>query len=160
MQQHSRERRRLLRVSRCPTLTTNHPCRVYRSFYARDLKKTIYSEICRLYISLWSIQARNDIVPTATFSPLANARTSLPPFVPFGSHIYAENIYFYYNHHPCSWVNRFLVTALVRIDPDALASLTLPGINKSAKFELFPSFSSVISRLSCRWDIYPCKFYE
>lgn len=49
----------------------SYPRRVYRSFYARDLKKTIYSEICRLYISLWSIQAGNDVVPSTTFSPHA-----------------------------------------------------------------------------------------
>lgn len=68
--QHSRKRRRLSGVSGRPPgrFATSHPRRVYRSFYARDLKKTIYSEICRLYISLWSVRVGNDVVPSAAFS--------------------------------------------------------------------------------------------
>lgn len=119
----------------------SYPRWVYRSFYARDLKKTIYSEICRLYISLWSIQAGNDVVPATTFSPLATpvlycSRSSRsvrihwkylfllrPPFAFLSQQISCHR----------TGANRFW---RVR-GSDALSE-----INKSGKFELLPSFFS------------------
>lgn len=66
---------------------TSHPRRVYRSFYARDLKKTIYSEICRLYISLWSVRVGNNVVPSAAFSlPSRPPYFTACPLVPLRSH--------------------------------------------------------------------------
>lgn len=83
----------------------------------------------------------------------------LPPLVPHRSSAYAGNIYFYYNHLPLSWVNRFLVT-VARIDPDVLTALMLPEINKSREFELSLPRLFVIPCGHRRWSIYSCKFYE
>lgn len=102
-------------------------------------KNDLFGNMSALYIVMEHTSEKRHRAHRHLFSPRERAYFTTP-HSSRSVRIYAENIYFYYNHFPCSWVNRFLVTTPVRIDPDALASLTLTEINKSAKFELFPSF--------------------
>lgn len=143
VQQH-RKWHRLQREYRYDSLGMSYP-RVYWSFYGKDLKKTIYSEICRLYVSLEHTSEKRRHAFHHLFSPCDFLRTLLSLLVPLAVHIHWEYLFLLQSIQLSrSWVNRFLVT-LARIDSDTFWNFQ-KLINE--KFQLFPLFSSDSARFS------------
>lgn len=119
---------------------------------ARFEKNDLFGNMSALYIVMEHTSGKRHRALSATFfflplhDPLCTSasprsRSYSLPFSLGAALAYAGNIYFYYNHLPRVSPESTDFLSSVRIDPDTLAaSRTFPEINKSGKFELFPSF--------------------
>jgi len=96
VQQH-RKWHRLEREYRYDSFSTSHSP-VYWSFYGKDLKKIIYSEICRLYVSLKHTSEKRYHAFNHLFF-LCNPLVLYCSCSSRSRFIYIGNIYFYYRLH-------------------------------------------------------------
>lgn len=133
------------KVSRRPTCHELSTSSLSVVLCTRFEKKTIYSEICRLYISLWSIQVGNDVVSSATYSLFA-IPVLYHPCTSRSVHIRRE--YLFLLQPPTAFPPEstdFL--SPVRIDSDAVAAPKLINLGNLSYFPHSSVFSVFISRI-------------